>query len=252
MKNKSIPFIPRTPLEAELVRLAARGRRLSERDFVRIAVLRAACQTEGAFDLPADSEIAVEAAYATLGAAAARLADAAASTAPGEAEQIAAQVLWKTDWDFQRRPQRDKKLWFQAAQEEQSALRQLKIAAGEIVHGTRKDPPVSLRMVDWLREQAWMIPSNRVARKTGLPVIPLPAGSARIDDGVLSLAIGDSVARVVLRAQNRNAYPDSGVFEDAALEQVAGGRWGLYHSEYKRDEPGKSQRRASSGRRSSR
>jgi hypothetical protein len=35
MKNKSIPFIPRTPLEAELVRLAARGQHLSERDFVR-------------------------------------------------------------------------------------------------------------------------------------------------------------------------------------------------------------------------
>lgn len=236
MKNQSIPFIPRTPQEAEVVRLAARGRRLSERDFIRIAVLRAACQTQGVFDLPADAEVAVEAACATLGVAAARVADAAASTAPGEAEQIAAQVLWKVDWDFQRKPQRDKRLWFQATQEEQSALRQLKITAGEIVHGTRKDSPVSLRMVDWLREQAWMTPSNRAARKTGLPVIPLPAGSARIDDGVLSLAIGDSVARVALGVKNRNAYPGSGMFKEAALEQVAGGRWSLHHSAYERAE----------------
>ncbi|OIQ75868.1 hypothetical protein GALL_424560 [mine drainage metagenome] len=107
-------------------------------------------------------------------------------------------------------------------------------------------------MVDWLREQGWMTPSNRVARKTGLPVIPLPAGSARIDDGVLSLAIGDKAARIVLRAQNRNAYPGPGMFKDAALEQVAGGRWNLYHSAYERTEPVKSQRRARSGRRSSR
>jgi hypothetical protein len=194
----------------------------------------------------------VEAACATLGAAAERLAEAADSAAPGEAEQIAAQVLWETDWAFQRRPQQDKKLWFRATQEEQSALRQLKITAGEIVHGTSKDSPVSRQMVDWLREQAWMTPSNRVARKAGLPVIPLPPGSARIDDGVLSLAIGDSVARVALRARNRNAYPGSGMFKDAALEQVAGGRWSLYYSVYERLEPSNSQRRARSGRRSSR
>jgi hypothetical protein len=220
-----------------VVRLAARGRRLSERDFIRIAVLRAACQTRGVFDLPANSDVAVEAACATLGAAAARLADVAGSAAPGEAGQIAAQVLWKVDWDFQRRPQQDKKLWFQATQEEQSALRQLKVTAGEIVHGTRKDSPVSRQMVDWLREQAWMTPSNRAARKAGLPVIPLPDGSARIDDGVLSLAISDSVARVALRARNRNAYPGSGMFKDAALEQVASGRWSLYYSVYERLEP---------------
>jgi hypothetical protein len=147
-----------------VVRLAARGRRLSERDFVRIAVLRAACQTQGLFDLPADSDVAVEAACATLGAAAARLADAAGLAAPGEAALIVARVGWQVDWAFQRRPQHDKKLWFQATQEEQSALRQLKVTAGAIVHGTRKDSPISRQMVDWLREQAWMTPSHRAAR----------------------------------------------------------------------------------------
>lgn len=250
MKNESMRFLPRTPLEAEVVRLAARGRCLSVENFIRIAVLRAACKTEGVFDLPADSDVTVESACTTLGSAAERLASAAAgSAAPGEAAQFVARVFWKSDWDFQRRPQRDEALWFKATEKEQSALRQLKIAAGEIVHGTRKDSPVSLQMVDWLREQAWMTPSNRVARKTGLPVIPLPAGSARVDGGVLSLAIGDLAARIVLRAKNRNAYPGPGVFKDAALEQVAGGRWNLYYSAYERAEPVKSQRRARRGRR---
>ena len=165
MKNESMRFLPRTPLEAEVVRLAARGRCLSVENFIRIAVLRAACKTEGVFDLPADSDVTVESACTTLGSAAERLASAAAgSTAPGEAAQFVARVFWKSDWDFQRRPQRDEALWFKATEKEQSALRQLKIAAGEIVHGQRKDSSVSLQMVDWLREQAWMTPSNRVAR----------------------------------------------------------------------------------------
>jgi hypothetical protein len=85
-----------------------------------------------------------------------------------------------------------------------------------------------------------------------MPVIPLPDGSARIDDGVLSLAIGNSVARIVLGVKNRNAYPGSGVFKEAALEQVAGGRWHLYYSVYERAEPVKSLRRPRRGRRSSR
>lgn len=54
MTSKSLRFVPRTPREAEVVRLAARSRRLSVDDFIRVAVLRAACQTRGAFALPAD------------------------------------------------------------------------------------------------------------------------------------------------------------------------------------------------------
>ena len=128
MNHDTMRFMPRAPLEAELVRLAARGRRLSVGDFIRIAVLRAACPTQGVFDLPADSDVAAASARATLGSAAERLASAAAagSAAPSEAVQIAARAVWETEWKFQERPQRDKKLWFQATQEEQSALRQLK------------------------------------------------------------------------------------------------------------------------------
>ncbi len=239
MTNKSMRFVPRTPLEAEVVRLAARGRRLSVEDFIRIAVLQAACKTGGVFDLPADADVAVEAACTTLAAAAARLASSAAgSAAPGEAEQVVALVDWDTEWKFQERPQRDKNLWFQATQEEQSALRQLKITAGEIVHGTRRTSSVSqMEMADRLREQAWMTPSNRVVRKTGLPEMPLPAGSARVDGGVLSLAIGDLAVRIVLRAKNRKAYPGPGVFKDADLKQIAGGRWELYYSAYEHAEP---------------
>ncbi len=257
MTNKAMRFVPRTPLEAELVRLAARGRRLSVEDFIRVAVLQAACKTEGVFDLPADQDVAVEAACTTLAAAAARLASATmGSEVPGETAQIVALVGLKADWDFQERPQRDKKLWFQATQEEQSALRQFKITAGEIVHGTSKDSPVGRQMADWLREQAWMTPSNRVVRKTGLPMMPLPAGSPRVDGGVLSLAIGDLAVCIVLRAKNRKAYPGPGVFKDAALEQVAGGRWNLYYSAYEHAEPVKilhrPQRRPRKGRHSNR
>ena len=185
------------------MRLAARGRCVSVEEFVRVAVLRAACDLQGAF------------------------------AAPGESEQAVAAIQWRAEQTFRREPRRDSVLCFRASGQEQQALMGLKVVLGEIVHGRRASNVVGVRLADWLREQAWQTPSNRVARKTGLSVVPLPPGSARVEDGALVISMGSLAVTVQLGERNRRAYPGPGVFEDGQLVQTSGGRWDLRHSAYR-------------------
>lgn len=219
----------RTPREVNLVRLAAEGRHMSIEDFLRIAVLQAACQTQGVFGLPADSTI--DASHARLASAAERLhAEAQGPQGPGEAVQIVAEEFLKVEEIFKKKPKRTHALWFKPSDDEQAELQRLKVALGDIVHGREGAQSVEPKLVDGLRELAWQFESNRARRKTGLPVMTLPDGAARVEDGVLSIKVGLCSVRVTLGRKNRKTCPGPSVFMDAALQQVAGGRWKLLHS----------------------
>jgi hypothetical protein len=232
-RHEPIVFRAHTPREAELVRLAARGCRLSVSDFVRAAVLRAACEVRRSLPLPSDLDQCLDALPDKADAIAATPPIATTLNAPGESDQIVAQVRWDIEEKFRGVIKRNETLWLKPSPEEHDALQAFKVAIGDIVHG--KTPPDVIggnRMLDQVRELAWRVDANRIYRKKGLPQIPLPTGSARIDDGVLTLSIGALRVGVRLGPRNRKTYPGPGVFHHAILEQFAGSRWELRFAAY--------------------
>lgn len=216
--NDPIVFAPRTPREADLVRLAARGRHLSVSEFVRIAVLRAACDMAASFVVPSNLDQIID--------------QSTDFVTPSGTQQTVAQIQLGVEWDFQRTPEQTGTLWFKPTAEEHRCLQQMKIVLGDVVHGHAPPDLVGTRAADWLREQAWRTPANRIKRRTGLSVIHFPPGSPRINDGVLILAVGSVETHIHLGEHNRKSYPGPGSFEGATLVQIAGGRWTLRYATY--------------------
>lgn len=218
---------------------------MSVADFVRAAVLRAACDTQGALAKLPDEET-LDTLLDTPQTTASKPVTGSAPmlAVPGEPEQIVAQIQWGVEWDFKPAPKQQSAIWFKTSADEQLALNEMKSTLGAIVHGQKPADMIGLRLTDWLREHAWMTKANRVARKTGLSVVPFPPGSCGVEDGFLVLSMGPIAVRIALGEKNRKAYPGPGVFEDAALEQLAGGRWNLRYSAYKTSNPQKKTRPA--------
>lgn len=217
------------------MRLAARGARMSVQDFVRAAVLRAACDVRSRQDCPVDLDRHLATLEEDRCVTPSRDPSPDADLepriiAPGEAEQIVATLQWDVDWKFHRPAAHTHALWVQPEPSERGPLREFQRTLGAVVHGRLPSEAIGRNAYDWLREHAWRIEANRTDRPTGLVRVPIPDGGARIDDGVLILAVGSLSVKITLGKKNRNAHPGHVVLRDALLEPVGGGKWKVRYS----------------------